>query len=158
MTFRSTHRPSAVLAALIAGLTLTLFAARPAAAQESIFYAELTGAAEVNAEGTPNQGDPDGFGTAFVSIDPAAGTVCWLIQVADIALPASAAHIHIGAAGVAGGVVVPLSAPDATGIAESCATGVDQATLQAIVANPSGYYVNVHNAEYPAGAIRGQLG
>jgi hypothetical protein len=68
----------------------------------------------------------------------------------------NAAHIHAGAAGKAGGVKVPLEAPKADGTAKSCAT-VDRELLQQIVYNPSDYYVNVHNAEYPNGALRGQL-
>ena len=66
-----------------------------------------------------------------------------------------AAHIHIGAAGVAGPVVVGLTAPTSgmsTGVAM-----VDKELIKAIRKNPSAYYVNVHNPAYPAGAVRGQL-
>lgn len=146
-----------VVAALVATLPLVLLSVAPVAAQESVFVAELSGAAEVDAEGNPDQGDLDGTGTAFVAIDPEAGTVCWTIEVANIMLPATAAHIHVGAAGVAGDVVITLSPPDASGVAEDCAEGQDAATLQAIVDNPAGYYVNVHNEEFPDGAVRGQL-
>jgi CHRD domain len=146
-----------VVSALVAALALVLLTVVPVAAQESFFVAELSGAAEVDAEGNPDQGDPDGTGTAGIAIDPEAGTVCWTIEVANIMLPATAAHIHVGAAGVAGDVVITLSPPDATGVADDCAEGQDAATLQAIVDNPAGYYVNVHNEEFPNGAVRGQL-
>jgi hypothetical protein len=32
-----------------------------------------------------------------------------------------------------------------------------QSELDAIIADPSNYYVNVHNSPFPDGAIRGQL-
>jgi hypothetical protein len=51
---------------------------------------------------------------------------------------------------------VPLSAPDASGFASGC-TSVDRAEIKEIIQHPEEYYVNVHNADYPAGAVRGQL-
>lgn len=72
--------------------------------------------------------------------------------------PATAAHVHVGPAGVPGGVVIPLSVVNATsGSTTACIENVNAGLLKAIIQNPSGYYVNVHNALRPAGAIRGQL-
>ncbi len=34
---------------------------------------------------------------------------------------------------------------------------VTQAEIDAILANPSGFYINVHTTDFPGGAIRGQL-
>jgi len=53
-------------------------------------------------------------------------------------------------------VVVPLKAPDANGTADGCQTA-DLSLIADILANLSGYYVNVHTKEHPAGAIRSQL-
>ena len=114
--------------------------------------ATLTGAAEV-----PGPGDPDGSGTAHITLNQGQGEVCFELTVSDITLPATAAHIHVGTAGVAGGVVVTLVPPDASGSSSGCATGVDKDLIKAIRQNPAGYYVNVHNADFPAGAVRGQL-
>ena len=58
-------------------------------------------------------------------------------------------------AGVAGPVVVPL-APPTDGSASACVE-VDRELALAILKHPADYYVNVHNAEFPAGAARGQL-
>jgi hypothetical protein len=99
-------------------------------------------------------GDPDGSGNARVEINEATGELCYELTVQEIA-PATAAHIHRGAAGESGGVVVPFDAPT-QGTASGCSTS-DAQVLQAIVANPSAFYVNVHNSEYPPGAVRGQL-
>jgi hypothetical protein len=99
--------------------------------------------------------DPDGFGASGVTINVSRGRLCYFVSAAKIQ-PATLAHIHRGAAGVNGGIVVPLEAPD-DGFSAACLSGLDQGLLGEIVDNPSGFYVNVHNAEFPGGAIRGQL-
>src|SRR5512138_2749613 len=115
------------------------------------FTTTLTGAAEVSPTGVPNQGDPDGTGTATITLNPGTQQVCWEIQVSGITLPAIAAHIHIAPTTAPGPVVIPLSAPDATGFSSGCTTA-DRALIKAIIQNPENYYVNVHNTDYPAGA------
>lgn len=120
------------------------------------FTTTLTGAAEVSPTGVPNQGDPDGTGTATITLNPGTGQVCWEIQVSGITLPAFAAHIHVAPTTAPGPVVVPLSAPDASGFASGC-TSADRSLIKDILKNPENYYVNVHNTDYPAGALRGQL-
>lgn len=111
--------------------------------------ATLTGAAEVP------PGDPNGSGTAHLTLNQGQGEVCFEIEVTDIT-PATAAHIHAAPAGVAGPVVVPLAPPDATGVSSGC-VDADKALIKAIRQHPEAYYVNVHNALFPAGAVRGQL-
>jgi hypothetical protein len=120
------------------------------------FETTLTGAAEVNAAGVPNQGDPDGSGTASITLNQGQGEVCFELQVENIVLPASAAHIHVGPSTAPGPVVIGLAAPDETGHASGCVSA-DPELIKAIRQNPEAYYVNVHNSVYPAGAVRGQL-
>jgi hypothetical protein len=115
------------------------------------FTTTLTGAAEA-----PGPGDPDGSGTATVTLNPGQGEVCWEIQVTGITLPASAAHIHDAPVGEPGPVVVGLSGPDASGFASGC-TSADREQILDIILHPEEYYVNVHNSDYPGGALRGQL-
>lgn len=110
----------------------------------------LTGAAEV-----PGPGDPDGSGTARITLNQGQGEVCFELIVEGIA-PAGAAHIHEAPAGSAGPVVVGLAAP-ADGSSSGCAA-VSKELVKEIRKNPADYYVNVHNADFPAGALRGQLG
>ena len=113
--------------------------------------ATLTGTAEA-----PGPGDPDGSGTAEITLNDDDNEVCWDIDVTNITLPATAAHIHVGAAGVPGGIVVTLSAPDASGNATGCTDAAD-ALVDDLIANPGGYYVNVHTSDFLDGAVRGQL-
>jgi hypothetical protein len=119
------------------------------------FRANMSGAVEVPA------GDPDATGFAIVRLNPAEGLVCFHIHVENVDFPTAAAHIHTGAAGVAGPVLITLVAPSqngssSTGDAKGCVS-FDPAVIRAIMANPAGYYVNVHNKQYPAGILRGQL-
>lgn len=134
------------LATALTGLTLS---ALIAPAHAGPLATTLTGAAEV-----PGPGDPDGSGTFVAKIKPGQGTLCYTLTVTNIA-PATAAHVHVGTADVAGPVVIAL-VPPTEGSATACAT-VDRDLLRQIARHPEQYYVNVHNAEYPAGALRGQL-
>lgn len=115
------------------------------------FIVQMTGAAEV-----PGPGDPDGSGTAILRLNPGTEQVCFNLFVEDITLPASAAHIHVAPADDSGPVVVGLAAPNANGLASGCVSASRELIL-AIIQNPADYYVNVHNSDFPAGAVRGQL-
>ena len=126
--------------------------AAPAAQQSVALMAELRGGPEE----VPNPGDPDGTGSATVTLDMAGGQITFSINTANLTLPASAAHIHEGERGVAGPVVVPLTAPGADGTATG-SVAADAALMQRIQQNPAGFYVNVHTSDYPSGAVRGQL-
>ena len=100
-------------------------------------------------------GDPDGFGFARITIFLNTGQLCFNLSVARVE-PATAAHIHEAPFGVAGPVVVPLAAPSPEGLVKGCVS-VEASLLAEILAAPWEYYVNVHNADYPAGVLRGQL-
>lgn len=106
------------------------------------------------AEEAPGPGDPDGSGTALFTLNQGLGMVCWELTAENID-PAAAAHIHRAPAGSPGPVVVPLS-PPTNGMSSGCAV-VDSTLVMEIRQYPENFYVNVHNPEYPAGAIRGQL-
>lgn len=142
------RRPFAVLllvAGLIALVALTSTAAATGGAKRST---SLSGAEEVP------PADPDGTGFALITLNVGQATVCWELTVANIE-PATAAHIHRAPAGVNGPVVVPLS-PPTTGSSSGCTTA-NPVLIQDIIDNPEQYYVNVHNAQFPGGAVRGQL-
>ena len=157
-------------AGLIAGLS---FAGQAAFAGHTnpVLEAQLDGRSEVRTDATNNRiaGDPDGRGEAYVfGIDGDVDTLCYVLTVEKIGeldeAPGGgrAAHIHEGQPGENGPVVANLAWPQG-GQAGDCLTQdetgkfVNGGTVADILANPDDYYVNVHNAEYPGGAIRGQL-
>ena len=76
--------------------------------------------------------------------------MCWSIEVARVE-SITAAHIHIGPATAPGPVVVSMNPYN-----EGCAT-VARELAQSLIRDPVIVFVNVHNAPYPAGALRGQL-
>jgi hypothetical protein len=149
--------PAVVLAAaLVFGLAVLAAPAAAASGKVTRLAANLSGANEV-----PGPGDPDGRGRAFVRL---AGTkACFVLEWSKIGAP-TAAHIHSGRAGASGPVVVlffepganAASLPDTIDSVAGC-VAVDRALARKIAAHPRDYYVNIHNADFPAGAIRGQL-
>jgi hypothetical protein len=137
------------LAFAVACISFAALAAGSASAQGKPLHADLDGAAEV-----PITGDPDATGRAVITVNSGQGTVCYDITVENAA-PIAAAHIHIGAVGVPGGILVHLD--PVAGQLSGCTTGVDRDLIKEIRKNPEAYYVNVHNAPFPTGAARGQL-
>jgi hypothetical protein len=112
------------------------------------FRAQLSGANE------PGGGDPNGAGLARIEINDTTNTVCTDLEVRQIE-QATAAHIHRGASGVNGPPVITLDVPDDND-SDDC-DEVPDALVDEIRNNPGGFYVNVHTADFPDGAIRGQL-
>lgn len=133
----------------VAGVSFVLSAQEPQQGGKPIIIT-MTGAAEV-----PGPGDPDGTGTATLTMNPGKGEVCYELTVDKIG-EANAAHLHSGAVDKAGPPILTLKAP-AGGSSKECAT-LARDQILAIIKNPENYYVNVHNAEFPDGAVRGQLG
>lgn len=114
-----------------------------------VFELELTGMSEV-----PGPGDEEGTGTAEVTLGE--GEACAEVEV-SLSSPPQAMHIHEGTAEEAGPVVIDFG-PTTQDDGWSICVQADQAELDEIGADPSGYYLNVHNAEFPDGAVRAQLG
>jgi len=115
-------------------------------AKQLEFEAYLAGKSEIP------KAAPKGKGTVHVKIT--GNKVCWTFTgVGGIDKPV-VSHIHQGTAKTASGpVVVPLGGKFAS---KGCVTST-AAIVKGIVKNPKGYYVNIHTAKYPNGAIRGQL-
>ncbi|MEO6145400.1 MAG: CHRD domain-containing protein [Dermatophilaceae bacterium] len=136
----------AFIAPALAGGVL-LFSGGAAFAASDNFTANLSGTNEVPA------GDAGLTGNATVTVDTSSGKVC--AKVTSSVKGAAAMHIHKGAKGANGAVVVTLDVKAING-ASLCAT-VTPAVAKAIAADPAGYYVNIHTPAAPGGALRGQL-
>jgi hypothetical protein len=141
-----------LLPVLLAALGLVLVA--PAqAAPETRLTTTLSWQQEV---GT---GSDHGFGWASVVIS--GDSVCFGVRWTNLD-EVLMAHVHVGDEGVPGPIVVPLfvegPGPNSSdSSAWGCVRGQDEAVLQAIAAGSEHYYVNVHTAQFPSGAVRGQL-
>lgn len=132
-------------------LTFSCLLAATAAGQVGTYVAQLTGANE-----TPNAADANGVGFVVLTINKEAKTLGFTAYVQDINAVVMS-HIHRGAAGVTGPVIVPFNVPFINGVSSGTLTGVDDSLLAEIIANPPGYYFNVHTGDFPGGALRGQL-
>src|SRR5450755_4940292 len=113
------------------------------------YVLKMTGPAETPA------GAPGGTAKAVVTLSTKTDKVCWTFKSLSGFSNPTFAHIHLGAAGKAGNIVLPLST-GTTLLTKGCVPA--SATLiNAIAANPHGYYVNIHSKQYPGGAVRAQL-
>ncbi|HEX7172928.1 MAG TPA: CHRD domain-containing protein [Candidatus Limnocylindria bacterium] len=144
---RTRSRTSLALSVAL-GLVASLALGGVVLAAQTTLTADLAGDAETAEDGT---------GSATITLDPATGELCWDLMAEGIG-PVLQSHIHVGAAGESGDVVVPLDVDGFEDASEGCNEPMEDAqVLQDIVDDPAGYYVNLHTEEFPGGAIRGQL-
>ena len=155
------------LAVLVMGLTV----ASPAAAAAIVD----DGAPPTTSVFTPHtftvqlqpSGDPEGSGTAELTVDLGSGTVCYDITVSGIGEPTEPAagigNAHIHSYAQNGAIAVDI---ETQFVAVAGATDTYQATecvtatrrvLVDILLHPEQYYVNVHTVEFPGGAVQGDL-
>lgn len=123
--------------------------ATPTPTAATSFELTLTG------DAVPGGGDEDGTGQATLELDPEAGEVCFRVSVENVA-PVNAMHIHEAPAGEAGGIVIGLAPLEEDGMVDDCVEA-DPMQIQAVLDNPAGFYLNLHNADFPAGVLRAQL-
>jgi len=119
----------------------------------NVFVGKMTGGMEVP------PAEPTATARAVITLKPSSDTVCFRLHW-DGLTSVTAAHIHSGAAGVTGSVVIPFfnaPIPDTISSVGGCVHDVDPALIKNIHDNPSDYYVNVHDVAFPGGAVRDQL-
>ncbi|MEU9378303.1 CHRD domain-containing protein [Streptomyces sp. NPDC048255] len=128
----------------------------PSTGRSVTLLARLSGGQEVPVAGGPAVNDPDGEALALVQVkgDRVTFSLNWKGIVPSLG------HIHEGAAGKNGAVKVPLFGSAMPSSVHSAAGQVavsDAALAQRLRTDPAGFYVNLHSAEFPGGAVRGQL-
>jgi hypothetical protein len=140
---------------LLVAIAVAVAAALPSIASHrdrhvSELIAALSGQEETQAA------DDNGYGAARFEIT--GRRVCFVILAREVA-PITAGHIHRGAPSVAGPIVVDLLGASPSGLpprTRGCVR-TTRALAREIGHNPGRFYVNLHNADFPDGAIRGQL-
>jgi CHRD domain len=112
--------------------------------------------AAMSGDEEPGGGDTDGYGAANITVSGTRRRICWHVaarQIDDVV----GGHIHRGARGENGDIVVPLfNQADLDPSARGCER-VRRSLGREIARFPSRFYVNVHTTPFPGGAIRGQL-
>ena len=123
--------------------------ASPAQAAPITLTATMTAAEEV-----PQKGPDGATGSGTVDLNTDNNQVCYTFITNNLNDPVTAGHIHKGAKGAAGDVLIDLKVTADN--LKACVTE-DPAKIQAVLADPQGHYVNLHTQAHPAGAVRGQL-
>ncbi|MCW3065197.1 MAG: hypothetical protein JWN32_2369 [Solirubrobacterales bacterium] len=137
---------SLLAAAGVTGATAAIGTAAPTASNKTITV-KLAGKNEVP------KGAPKGSATAKIRLLGKTGKVCWTFTKITGFTKPTAAHIHKAKTGKAGPILVPFGGA----FKRSGCVSAPAATIAAIQKSPKSYYVNIHNAKYPGGAVRGQL-
>ena len=150
------RRTASLAGAALAALVLTTLAF--GAAAKDVYH--LTGTLTAGHEVPKPAGARAGAGGTFTSTlteGANGGTLAWKLTFTKLTGKAVAAHVHVGARGKAGNVLVALCAAPA----RPCRSGmtgrvhVNHATFDALEKRAT--YVNVHTAKNPAGELRAQL-
>jgi len=157
---RRTFLYGLMTALLVAGATT----APQAQAGKQTLVAVLSGGSEA-----PTAVNTGAHGKAVITIDPASGEVTWVIDVFNFPSGLTASHIHVGASGTAGPVVIDF-APQIIGVSGPFqlsgstknftarpAQGIRSMEEMMIAIAAGNAYVNVHSQANPGGEIRGQL-
>lgn len=146
---------AAVVAAALAVAAVPLASGAGGSRENRALIGVMNGKKEVSPTGMRNAGDRNGRGSFTAIID--GRTICYGITVTNIGTPV-AAHIHRGGPSVAGPIVLPLQQPSSgdPGASSECKP-IAASLSRAILSNPSRFYVNVHTAAFPGGAVRSQL-
>lgn len=113
-------------------------------------------------------GGSDGHGYARLDLDPDHETACFVINWRRVEGAVTAFHLHAGRRGSEGPRWIDFFNGKHVDGRRNTVTGcvhVDGSRglsprdkIQAVIHDPSGFYVSLHSTEFEEGALRGQLG
>lgn len=148
------HRAGTRSAVLALSVGLLVFGVLPPAAlagTQERFTVPLEGSQVV-----PGPGDPDGAGGVFIFMDRQTGRFCFFADTANISTPLTAVHLHRGMSGQSGEMVATLHGPSTDPDVSGC-FDFDRDLVRDISKNKGNYYIDMHNEEFPEGALRAQF-
>jgi hypothetical protein len=120
--------------------------------------AALNGRNEVpGPAGSPAVGDSDGRAVEVLRVK--GNQISYTVKWYGIGAP-TAGHLHLGTAGTNGAVKVPFfgtALPGTLNAVMGTVTVDDPSLLDSLKSDPGSLYANLHTAEFPGGAVRGQL-
>jgi CHRD domain len=155
-------RRKSLIAAVTAICTATAFAGAQTAGAETF---ALSTSAATGDQVVPGPGDPNAYGGGHSMRLTLGGSKGGVGKIGRSAFfwsatgTPTAIHIHKGALGVAGPVVIelPLRPDDGYPWGHDRAAP-DECVMLKLAMNPTEYYVDGHTDAYPDGALRAQLG
>jgi hypothetical protein len=139
--------------AAVAVVVTTALASTPAIA--AISYPVQLKVAATGSMETASKGSLIGSGSGTFTVNKSKKLFCYNIKSRGLT-GINGSHIHKGAAGVDGVVVIVLNKKKINKVGSTCVKS-SASVLADISMNPSNYYFNIHTAKFPAGAVRGQL-
>jgi len=141
----------AIFALAVVSLTIGVAAMAGAQGRNNEFRATMKGSSE-------NPKGPSSASGTF-TVEFRNGQACYKMSVKGLGATPVAAHIHRGASGVNGPIVIDLK-PTFKGtsprVSQKCVSAT-ASIVSAIRRNPGSFYANVHTSKNPGGAARGQL-
>ncbi len=139
-------------AGMLAGLALAAAVAGGALAAGTVETTAKLTAGQV----VPGPGEKGGNGKATIEVKKSKRKVCFEITFKNIAEPNSG-NLHKGVKGEKGPRKIDFFTKPTASPAEGCVKKVKKKLLNKVQNHPENFYVQLHNTQFPDGAIRGQL-
>jgi hypothetical protein len=130
----------------------------PIVHQVAMSWANVT-----DGDGSYYRGEEDAIGGFAIGIDEIAGRLAYAVKIDGVSTPfpaAPALSLHTGKLDEVGAQVLAIDANDSlayNGEDEGQMALPSSLDVDALVADPAGFYVELRTVEFPDGAIRGQL-
>jgi len=106
----------------------------------------------------PGPGDPDATGGISYTLQRHSGIMCFFADTSGVSVPLTGVDLHRGVRGENGDLIAVLYGTSPTDPDPSRCVNLDAEVMRDIFKDRSDFYFDIHNEEFPAGAVRAQLG